>query len=181
MHHLVTAKRQSPLCLSLCVLLQHPGREQGSRGVVIDGVFGLLLTERVVCQACGLETHKVPAHYEHLIVVNSASLNLAAMTMPDASMDHLLAFLFAQETKFCDKDVGGCGEPNVSRQVYGRTCTCICSTFSTCVRDVCHSHSGWLVGISAVGQVPLPQGHCLLACRVGQRVSVVLSMCQYCQ
>lgn len=107
----------------VCALPQHPGQEQGSRGVVIDGVFGLLLTERVRCQACGQETHKVPKHYEHLIVVNSASLNLAAMTLPDASMDRLLAFLFAQETKFCDKDVGGCGEPNVSR-VHGDTCRC---------------------------------------------------------
>jgi hypothetical protein len=81
---------------------------------LIDGVFGLLVTEKVACHVCGRETHKVPAHYEHLIVVNSASLNLSAMSLASAGMDQLLAFLFEQEQKFCDKDEGGCGEPNVS-------------------------------------------------------------------
>jgi hypothetical protein len=94
---------------------QHPGQQQGSRGILIDGVFGLLVTEKVACRVCGRETHKVPAHYEHLIVVNSASLNLSALSLEGAGMDQLLAFLFEQEQKFCDKDEGGCGEPNVSR------------------------------------------------------------------
>ena len=97
-----------------CTPLQDPGKEHGSHGITVDGVFGLLLTEKVVCSHCGKETHKVPRHYEHLVVVNIASFNMAALSLEGAHMDRLLAFLFAQEQKYCDKDEGGCGEPNVS-------------------------------------------------------------------
>ena len=88
--------------------------------MLIDGVFGLRLTEKVVCRACGMETHNIPEHYEHLIVVNSISLHFAAQACGGARrMDQLLAELFNQEQKFCDKDEGGCGEPNVSGLALG--------------------------------------------------------------
>lgn len=98
---------------------QATGQAQGSRGILIDGIFGLLLEEKVVCRECGMETHKVPRHYEHLIVVNSISLVTAAQAFPDDSMDRLIAFLFEQEQKYCDRDVGGCGAANVSSTVCG--------------------------------------------------------------
>lgn len=102
--------------LLLLLFLQAAGQFQGSRGVLIDGVFGLFLDEKVKCHTCGKETHKVPKHYEHLIVVNSASLTLAAMAR-EANMAQLLADLFNQEQKFCDKDEGGCGASNVGTLV----------------------------------------------------------------
>lgn len=99
---------------------------QGGRGILVDGVFGLKLFEKVVCSRCGKETHKVPEHYEHLIVVNSASLYLAAMG-GSTGMARLLADLFSQEQKYCDKDEGGCGQANVSATLGlmgGDACEC---------------------------------------------------------
>lgn len=97
------------------MVLQAPGETQGSRGILIDGVFGLLLSEKVVCRSCGKETHKVPQHYEHLVVVNSTSLSMLYLMGQAVGMDNLLREMFDQEMKMCDKDEGGCGEPNVSR------------------------------------------------------------------
>jgi hypothetical protein len=104
---------------------QSPGQWQGSRGCLIDGIFGLRLSEKVICSSCGKETHKVPEHYEHLIVVNSASLTMAAEVGAAVGMDGLLRFLSDQEQKYCDKDEGGCGTQNVSR-LDGLALGCLC-------------------------------------------------------
>jgi hypothetical protein len=93
-----------------------PGTYPGSRGILVDGVFGLRVRECVRCSMCSKETHVVAAHYEHMLVVNSMALSLSA-SLADTSgdMGRLLRDMFDQEQKACDRDEGGCGHWNVSR------------------------------------------------------------------
>lgn len=94
--------------------------DPGSRGVLIDSVFGLKVNERVRCTnpECGIISHVVPSHWEHLLVVYSMALGYAAQ---DAQNEHssvemglVLRALFDQEFKACDRDVKGCGANYVS-------------------------------------------------------------------
>lgn len=101
----------------------------GSRGVLIDGVFGILVNEKVRCtsQRCGVVSHVIPDHWEHLLMVNSAALKYAAqdaraelgLETNDAPVElgRLLRTLFDQEQKACDKEKGGCGIKHVSLRV----------------------------------------------------------------
>eukprot|EP00878_Enallax_costatus_P013635 GHUV01014258.1.p1 GENE.GHUV01014258.1~~GHUV01014258.1.p1 ORF type:complete len:721 (+),score=313.38 GHUV01014258.1:201-2165(+) len=97
----------------------------GSRGVLIDSVFGLKVNEKVRCTepGCGVVSHIIASRWEHLIVVNSMALGFAAEDArmefdlpPGAQLDLglLLRVLVDQEQKACDKDVGGCGTLYVS-------------------------------------------------------------------
>ncbi|KAF6258340.1 hypothetical protein COO60DRAFT_1284604 [Scenedesmus sp. NREL 46B-D3] len=89
-----------------------PG-EEGSRGVLVDSVFGLSVKEEVNCRqpGCGKRTHVIGLHWEHLLVVNTMALTFAAYGIPEGASDmgRLLRTLFDQEQKMCDKDIGGCG------------------------------------------------------------------------
>lgn len=113
-------------CLFECFkAAQGTSNVTGSRGVLIDSVFGLKVNEKVRCTipGCGVVSHVVGSRWEHLVMVNSMALGYAAADAryeydlaPDAPLDlgRLLRVLVDQEQKACDKDLGGCGELYVS-------------------------------------------------------------------
>jgi len=96
-----------------CIALADPstasGTVRGTRGQIVDNSFGLMVSEAVQCGQCGKVTHQVGEHYEHMLVVSAASLQLCNMCTDTSSFGELLRTVQEQEKKTCDKDVGGCG------------------------------------------------------------------------
>lgn len=99
-------------CFAASDAMQRAGGQQlpGSRGGLIDSVFGMCVRERLSCPRCGVQSHVVAPHWEHMLVVNTAALTtLAALSGDGCEMGILLRQLFDQEQKACDRDIGGCG------------------------------------------------------------------------
>ena len=102
-----------------CIALADPstasGMVRGTRGQIVDSSFGLMVSEAVQCGQCGKVTHQVGEHFEHMLVVSAASLQLCNACTDTNSFGELLRTVQEQEKKTCDKDVGGCGMEQVSK------------------------------------------------------------------
>ena len=85
-----------------------------ARGVAaespIQRMFGLDVSERVVCARCAKATH-VLSYSTFFHIVHAASLRAAAAAAPAASFEQRLASILGEDCTGCDTDVGGCGRP----------------------------------------------------------------------
>ncbi|KAK9830629.1 hypothetical protein WJX81_006901 [Elliptochloris bilobata] len=83
-------------------------------GELVDSVFGLHVSERVHCGACGKETH-ASAYMQYFYNVSATALRMqagAANEGDSLALGKLLHSIDAQLHKSCDTDAGGCGALN---------------------------------------------------------------------
>jgi hypothetical protein len=81
----------------------------GTRGTIVDTSFGLMVSEAVRCMQCGKVTHEVQPHFEHMLVVSAAALQMCKAFADSSNFGMLLRTVQEQDKKKCDEDVGGCG------------------------------------------------------------------------
>lgn len=76
-------------------------------------VFGLNLSEKLICDRCGVTSHVMEAHMEFFHITSSSGLRFVASCEGKKSTVALLHDLEDQNQKMCDKDIKGCGKLGV--------------------------------------------------------------------
>lgn len=89
---------------------QHASAPPGKQ--VVEGVFGLRLSEKLHC-ACGVVSHVVKPHIEYFHIVHATALRTIAACMEPATVGRggrLLREVEQQHRKRCDVELGGCNQ-----------------------------------------------------------------------
>ena len=75
----------------------------------VTKLFGLGLSEELVCDKCGVRSHVMESHMEFFHITSSSGLRCMALAEGRSTVA-LLRLLDDQSQKMCDKDINGCGK-----------------------------------------------------------------------